>query len=239
MQITNATLGGVDGRYGHILELTPQANQLLARLELAKQLRNEYATAGFVKVDSVLPSDALTAVVTNLLPILSSIAEDVIMLHTPSPEHTLSDGFRFLRVDPYCISHPAVREKMTQVLSKLGLLEFGSLLASKLTPLIRYIVGPVSFRRIYFYVYTEGDYISVHDDHHIGKRVDVQFPITLGTVAGLRVLSDGYLRMHYDSAGSMNVLGPCIWHDVPPILRGASGVDPHRFNMGFRFTPDE
>ena len=66
----------------------------------------------------------------------------------------------------------------------------------------------------------------------------MQFPITCGSVGGVRVLSDGFLRMHYDAAGSMNILGPGVWHDVPPLLRGESGVDPYRVNIGFRFTPD-
>src|SRR5262249_18724187 len=143
------------------------------------------------------------------------------------------------RVDPHCTRHPETREKLSLLLNSLGLTEFTSFLGGKLTPLIRYIAGPVNFRRGYFYLYDEGDYISVHDDHHVGARVDVQFPVSFGTSGGIRVLSEGFLRMHYDSAGSMNVLGPRIWHDVPPLLRGVSGNDPRRVNIGLRFTPDE
>ena len=62
-----------------------------------------------------------------------------------------------------------------------------------------------------FYIYNEGDYISVHNDHHVGQRVDVQLPVTLGTVAGVRVLSNGFLRTHYDTVGAMNVPGTRTW----------------------------
>ena len=155
------------------------------------------------------------------------------MQQEPTPHGRLSDGARFRRVDPYCAPQP---EKLTRLLAALGLTDFGFRLASKLTPLIRHIAGPVTFRRLYFYLYKEEDYLSVHDDRHVGARVDVQFPVTLGTIAGVRVLSDGLLRVHYDSPGSMNVLGPCVWHDVPPLLRGVSGIEPQRLNIGLRFT---
>jgi hypothetical protein len=231
--ITHTALARLGDRYDQILELTPEADHLLGRLELARQIHSNYASTGFVKVDKVLPEEALIALVIDLLPILSPIAQEVILRQEPTPQGTLSDGARFRRVDPYCAQQP---EKLTQLLASLGLNEFGSLLASKLTPLIRYIAGPVTFRRLYFYLYKEGDYLSVHDDRHVGARVDVQFPVTLGTTGGMRVLSDGLLRIHYDSAGSMNVLGPCVWHDVPPLLRGLSGIEPQRVNVGLRFT---
>lgn len=236
--ITSEALAGLDGRCAQILSLTTEANQLLADLRLAEPIRSEYAEAGFVKVPNVAPAGALTGLLTDLLPILSPIAEEVSLLHAPTAQHTLSDGARFRRVDPHFARQPATREKLTCLLDSLGLLEFGFLLGTKLTPLIRYVVGPVSFQRVYFYLYREGDYISVHDDHHVGARVDVQFPVSIGTVAGVRVLSEGFLRMHYDSPGSMNILGPCVWHDVPPVLRGLAGVDPQRINIGLRFARD-
>jgi hypothetical protein len=231
--ITKTALSQLGDRYDQILELTPEADHLLGQLELARQIHSDYASTGFVKVHKVLPEEPLIALVNDLWPILSPIAQVVIMHQQPTPDGKLSDGARFRRVDPYCAPQS---EKLTQLLEALGLTEFGSLLASKLTPLIRFIAGPVTFRRGYFYLYKEEDYLSVHDDYHVGKRVDVQFPVTLGTTAGVRVLSDGLLRVHYDSPGSMNVLGPCVWHDVPPLLRGVSGIEPQRLNIGLRFT---
>jgi hypothetical protein len=35
----------------------------------------------------------------------------------------------------------------------------------------------------------------------------------------------------------MNVLGPRVWHDVPPLLRASNGADPQRLNIGLRFIP--
>jgi hypothetical protein len=239
MPITHAALSGLDACFENVLELTAEADRFLHEPESAEAIREEFATCGFVKVPAILPAEAHTALMAALWPILSPIAEQVTLLHVPRPEHALSDGARFWRVDPYCFRHPVIREKMSDLLGKLGLVEFGSLLAEKLTPLIRYVAGPLTFRRVYFYLYKEGDYISVHDDHHVGQRVDVQFPLTLGACAGIRVLSDGFLKMHYDSAGAMNILGPCVWHDVPPLTRGVAGIVPQRFNIGFRFTPDD
>jgi hypothetical protein len=238
IRVTAATLDTVDARYGEVLALTPHGRRLLATPRLAEPLREAYRAARFVTIADVLPAEPFAALVIGLLPMLTPVAEQVVMRHVPNPDHTLSDGFRFARVDPDRLSHPDTGAKLRELLRRLGLVEFASQLASQLTPLIRFIAGPVGFRRVYFYIYREGDYISVHDDHQVGDRLDTQFPVSLGTNAGLRVLEGGYLRMHYDACGSMNVLGPCVWHDVPPIVRDSSGADPMRFNMGFRFTPE-
>jgi hypothetical protein len=142
-------------------------------------------------------------------------------------------------VDPHTNHDHAIREKLAVLLDQLGFAQFGALLAARLTPLIRKIVGQVSYRRVYFYFYKEGDYITAHDDHQVGARVDVQFPLTLRSSGGIRLLKGGFLEMQYDRAGSMNLLGPSIWHDVPPLMRSATGEDPLRINLGFRFTPDD
>jgi hypothetical protein len=237
MEINASMLDTANRCYGEILQLTPRAAELMARQESLAALRKEYAGARFVAVRDVLPPDSFTTLVTTLLPLFSAIAEPVTMRHTAGASGALSDGFRFLRIDPECALSAETGGKLARLLSVLGILDFASLLAHRLSPLVRCIAGPVSFRRAYFYLYREGDYISVHDDRQVGDRVDVQFPVTLGAEAGIRILADGFLEMRYDEVGSMNVLGPCTWHDVPPLLRSASGVDPVRFNMGFRFTP--
>ena len=71
----------------------------------------------------------------------------------------------------------------------------------------------------------------------MGRRVDVQFPVTMGGSGGLRVLRDGLFEMHYDAAGTANILGPAMWHEVPPLMRSGA-VEPFRLNLGLRFTPD-
>src|SRR5258708_7213531 len=215
--LTGVSLEGIDQRYSEILNLTSHANKLLAELDNAADARKEYESTGFVKVRDIVPPDALAGLATDLLPTLAAVSEKVEMLQEPGSQNTLSDGARFRRVDPYCIHNPDTRQKLVLLLERLGLVDFSSSLALKLTPLIEYICGRVSYKRTYFYIYGEEDYISVHNDHHVGSRVDVQFPIALGTVAGVRVLSGGSLRMQYDAVRSMNVLGPCVWHDVPPV----------------------
>ena len=231
--ITQETLSGLDGHYEEILQLTPEARDRLAHIESSHALHRAFASGGFVTVERVLPAGPFVALVRDLLPILSAIAEPITLRHEPTAQGTLSDAARFWRVDPYC-SHDG--EKLRELLGRLGVLQFASDLTSKLMPLIHAIAGPVDYQRTYWYLYKEGDYLSVHDDRHVGARIDVQFPLTLGSVGGVRVLEDGFLRMHYDSPGSMNILGPGIWHDVPPLLRTEFGLEPRRVNLGFRFV---
>jgi len=208
---------------------------MLSDLPRAKKLRDAYQRLGFVKVSSVLPASPFSEFFALLLPLLSRICEEVSQKHQVQSGNVLSDAWRFRRIDPYCLRNPVTREMMSTLLEDIGLSSFTSMLASKLTPLVGYIVGPVRYTRSYFYLYLEGDYISVHDDHHVGDRVDVQFPVSIGTVGGIRILSDGFLTMFYDDIGSMNILGPRVWHDVPPIMRISSSVDPTRLNLGLRF----
>jgi hypothetical protein len=237
MLLSEASLSELQRHYDQILGLTPHVTRLLADLDLAQELRERYASARFARIEDVVPSQSLSVVATTLASILEPVIEEVTARHEAGPDGTLSYGSRFRRLDPACLGNPATREKLELLLDRLGLVAFGSALGLKLTPLIRRIVGDVSYRRAYLYVYEEGDYISAHDDHHVGNRIDVQFPLTVSGVGGIRVLSDGLLRMHYDVPGTMNILGPSMWHDVPPLLRTAATM-PRRVNLGLRFTPD-
>ena len=230
-------LEAIHGRYARVLALGANGQRMTLSPGEAEHSRQEYARARFVSIPDILPSDQYGALVQAVLPLLSPLAERLSMRHERA-KHGLSDGFRFARLDPELSGHPQLSEKLKEILQRLGLVEFAATLASQLTPLIRFVAGPVSFRRAYFYLYREGDYISVHDDHQVGARVDVQFPVSIGTRAGIRVLEDGFLRMRYDEPGSMNILGPAVWHDVPPILSSDAGTEPLRFNMGYRFMPD-
>jgi hypothetical protein len=235
-QATQTALVELEACYARVLE---QAARLGDDPKAWAAGRDEFAAFGFAKLDNVLAADALLALVQRLLPFFLPVAELVAMRQVPQADHRLSDGVRFWRVDPHTRLDPEIREKLTLLLDGLGFVQFGALLASKLTPVIRHVAGPVSYRRVYFYIYKEGDYISVHDDHHVGARVDVQFPLTLLSSGGIRVLKDGFLETYYDRAGSMNLLGPRVWHDVPPLLRAPAGEEPLRVNLGFRFTPDD
>ena len=223
--------------YQAVLRLTPGTNAMLADLETAGRLRERYAATRFARLDDVLPGAALTGLAATLHDILRPLAEVVVFRHQPATQDTLSFGGRFHRVDAACAPGPDSRAKLEQLLDILGLTAFSVELGAKLTPLVRAIVGDVRYRRSYLYFYEDGDYIGAHDDSHVGHRVDVQFPITIDGVGGIRVLSDGLFRMHYDMPGAMNILGPSMWHDVPPVL-ALSGAPPRRVNLGFRFTPE-
>lgn len=238
MKINSTDFGRLDGLYDGLLALTPRAREMLADPSRAEEAQREYAEVGFVTVADVLPAAAWTELATLLLPILSVVAEPVTMRHRPESGTVLSDGSCFRRVDPHCIRVPETRATMALLLDKLGLSSLGAMLATELTPLVRAVAGPLCYQHNYFYLYEEGDYISVHNDHQVGDRVDVQFPVSLDTVGGIRILDGGLLRMRYDRAGAMNILGPRVWHDVPPLLRANHKRAPHRFNMGFRFVPE-
>lgn len=237
MDVAVAALGTVGRCYEQLLAFSSNAAGRLGGEEIDR-LRDQYATVGFVKVERVLPARVFVEFARSLIPIVAPIAADVVIKHEVRGQNSLSDGAQFRRVDPECMGSTMAGKALQRVFDALGITQFGSRLGASVLPLVSRIVGPVSYRRLYFYLYEEGHYISAHNDHHVGPRVDVQFPVSLATVAGVRVLADGLFRIHYDSPGSMNVLGPCVWHDVPPIVRSASGRAPLRFNMGLRFMPD-
>src|SRR6185312_13136889 len=111
--------------------------------------------------------------------------------HAATEDGGLTDGASFARLDPTCSPR---RASMEHLLELVGLAGFGRLLGERLTPLIRRLAGDVRYERVYCYLYAAGDYVSVHDDHHVGDRVDVQFAVSLHSVGGLRVLEDGLLR---------------------------------------------
>ena len=206
---------------------------------LAQQAQAMYRAQGFAAVPDVLQPAAWQSLAEDLWPTLRQVSEAVTLLQEEQDPTELSDGASFRRVDPYCLRNPGTRQMLEQLLDRLGLTAMATHVARQVTPLVREIAGPVSYRRFYFYLYEEDDYISTHNDHQVGNRVDVQFPVSLATCGGLRVLSNGLLRMHYDVPGAMNVLGPRVWHEVPPLLRGPEQTAaPRRFNMGFRFLPE-
>jgi hypothetical protein len=225
-------LGRLEDHFRQIL--TSMRDPLAAFVDGTLPADGHYASTGFVKVHGVLPAESFTALVDDLLPVLGAVAEPVLLRHQPTLHGGLSDGACFARIDPGCSSESGM---LSRLFDMLGLHAFGALLAARVSPLVRHLAGDVNYKRLYCYVYREGDYVSVHDDHHVGDRVDVQFAHSEGSHGGLRVLTDGLLQMQYDRPGSMNVLGPRVWHDVPPLLRASDGVDPQRLNLGLRFIP--
>jgi hypothetical protein len=211
------------------------AMRALASERQLQDLRAEYERRGFVQVADVLPRDPLALLADHLIAILSPLAMEVSTLHQVDDEGRLTHGHRFARFDPESPADPETRQRMRLLLDRLGVNEFTRLVAERLSPVIGAIAGAVVYRRTFFNLYDEGDYIGVHDDRHMGDRVSVYFPVPLAAQGALRILKDGHLHVRYDVIGAMNVLGPRVWHEVPPLLRGSSGTPPKRLNIVLKF----
>ncbi|MDI6103343.1 hypothetical protein QLQ12_32515 [Actinoplanes sp. NEAU-A12] len=199
-------------------------------------LRADYERSGFVQVAGMLAAEPLAELADHLLALLSPLAMRVEMRHEVDEAGArLTHGHRFARFDPDSLADPRLRGQMSQLLDRLGVTEFGRLLADRLTPVVGAVAGPVHYRRIFFNLYAEGDYIGPHDDRHMGDRLTVYFPVPRAAPGALRVLRDGHLQLRYDAVGTLNILGPRIWHDVPPLVRDRSGEPPRRLNLVLRY----
>ena len=148
----------------------------------------------------------------------------------------LSTGFKFHNVDP--IRHRGEsRDALVKKYKELGLVEIGRELGEMLTPLIQYIIDePLPYKRVFCFLYCEGDYISPHNDHQTGHRVNAQFPVPMSAVTGFRAMGeDGRLEVYYDKPGCLRILGPFTWHEVLPVLRLTEDVEPRRFLFSLRY----
>jgi hypothetical protein len=125
---------------------------------------------------------------------------------------------------------------MLEAYERLRLHEWGAELSRQVEPILAAVLGQsLTYDRIYFLLYENDDYISTHNDAQTGPRVNVQFPIAIGGVAGLRVL-DWDWHTYRDTAGLLRILGPDVWHEVLP-LTGAP--DAYRLNISLRYWPSE
>jgi hypothetical protein len=227
----------LDDLYGQLLDPHAAPARRLDDERHLRDLRSDFERDGFVQVAGVLPREPLTRLADHLIAILSPLSLDVAMRHDVDDAGRLTHGHRFRRFDPETPADPDNRAKMRLLLDRIGITEFTRILAERLSLLVTAIAGPVVYRRAFFNLYTEGDYIGPHDDGHMGDRVSVYFPVPLGAQGALRVLRDGHLRLWYDVIGAMNVLGPRVWHDVPPLVRDSSGPAPRRLNLVLKFDP--
>ncbi|MFG3505336.1 StsF protein [Streptomyces sp. NPDC047821] len=156
-------------------------------------------------------------------------------------EHTSADGalgygFRLRRIDAKTDS-PARAARVTTVLRDHGLLDWAEHAAHHLLPVVDTITGRrLHFERVFLLVYREGDYIGPHgaeEDTDL-DRFNLQFPLCYGTVGSMRVLREGFLEPMYDRDGDARLLGPRMWHEVPPLLRLPDGPDPLRLVVSLR-----
>ncbi|MFH9424073.1 StsF protein [Streptomyces sp. NPDC017529] len=149
---------------------------------------------------------------------------------------TLGYGFRLLRIDAKSDS-PAHTERVTAVFRAHGLLDWAERTAAELLPLVDRITGrKLRYERVFLLAYREGDYIGPHGAEHDTDldRFNLQFPLCYDTVGSMRILRQGYLEPMYDRDGDARLLGPRMWHEVPPLLRLPGGPDPLRLVVSLR-----
>ena len=137
----------------------------------------------------------------------------------------LLGGARFLRLDP---GHPGLDEQtrpaMAAACRRLGAAEFFGGMRDAARELTDCVLPRYGYERGYFLAYRPGDYLRPHDDRSTGDRVNVQMPVTVGGYAALRTLgAEGFLEPHPDELGTLRILGPTIWHDVPPLITLGGG----------------
>jgi hypothetical protein len=229
-------LDALDVRYAAVLALTPEARALQREPERLAHLAEQYARTGYVRVPHVIEQGALADLAGALWPVLSPLAFQVVVPHV-ARNGVLTSGGRLRRVDARSLDPDGQGGSLEAVLRAIGLTEFGRLLATELAPVLDCVVGPVGYERVFANLYGEGDYLTAHDDDHMGKRLDVNLSVTLDGACGLRVLVDGMLETQYDADGAIGVLGPLVWHEVPPLLRVPGGPPPRRLTITLRYWP--
>ncbi|MCY0945542.1 MULTISPECIES: StsF protein [Streptomyces] len=149
---------------------------------------------------------------------------------------TLGYGFRLLRIDAKSDS-PEHTERVTSVFREFGLLGWAERMAADLLPTVNRITGrELRYERVFLLAYREGDYIGPHgaeQDTDL-NRFNLQFPLCYDSVGSMRILREGYLEPMYDHDGDARLLGPRMWHEVPPLFRLPGGPDPLRLVVSLR-----
>jgi hypothetical protein len=121
---------------------------------------------------------------------------------------------------------------MLDAYTRFDLQAWGAALSRQVEPIVAAVLGDsVTYDRVYFLLYDHDDYIAPHNDAQTGPRVNVQFPLTVGGLAGLRVL-DWTWHTYPDTAGLLRILGPEVWHEVLPLL---GSPDAYRLNISLRY----
>lgn len=205
------------------------------------EIRDEYARMGVVQVDDFADGGTLSELGTKILGILGPYRQQAIKKHVileQGPHHGLATGFSFNFIDPGRVQEPTERAALQKRFTELGIWEMGERLGRQLTPWVVHVIGrPMIFKKIYCFVYEEGDYISPHNDSQTGDRVNVQFPIPIATTTAFRALEEsGRFRLYYDNLGCVRILGPKVWHEVLPVLRQAQAEDPCRLLLSLRYS---
>lgn len=150
----------------------------------------------------------------------------------------LGYGFRLSRLDPKSPS-PSHTARVESVFAEVGLTEWADRMARAAVPFVSTIVGtPLAYERLFLLSYGEGDYIGPHgaEEDSQDNRFNLQFPLCFDAVGCMRVLKNGYLELMYDRDGDARLLGPNMWHEVPPLLRLRDGAEPLRLVVSLRLV---
>ncbi|MBT2899222.1 MULTISPECIES: StsF protein [unclassified Streptomyces] len=198
-------------------------------------LRAHYAAHRCAQIPQVVDVTALRAAVLSAY---GQLREEPVL---DAQEHdsgggSLGYGFRMLRIDAKSDS-PAHTERVTTVFRDHGLLDWAEHAAAQLVPVVEEITGrKLHYERVFLLAYREGDYIGPHgaeEDTDL-DRFNLQFPLCYNSVGSMRILRQGYLEPLYDRDGDARLLGPRMWHEVPPLLRLPDGLDPLRLVVSLR-----
>ncbi|BAG22747.1 MULTISPECIES: hypothetical protein [Streptomyces] len=198
-------------------------------------LRAHYAAHRCAQIPQVVDVTALRAAALSAY---RQLSEEPVL---DAQEHdsgggSLGYGFRMLRIDAKSDS-PAHTERVTTVFRDHGLLDWAEHAASQLVPVVDEITGrKLHYERVFLLAYREGDYIGPHgaeEDTDL-DRFNLQFPLCYNSVGSMRILRQGYLEPLYDRDGDARLLGPRMWHEVPPLLRLPGAPDPLRLVVSLR-----
>lgn len=222
------------------MTITSSGQELLAPpwSSVAIEAKASYERYQFVQIDDFFEPHGLSEVLRPLSDRLRPYATRRIQRHSRGP-NGLGVGHRFSRVDygPHEGAQPAHQLAIGKELSDCGFTEFTRQLGAASKPLIEMIVGrSVSYDRALLLMYDEGDYISHHGDNATVQRIRVQLPFAFHCRTALRVLQDSFLETHYDDPGSLRILGPSLWHEVPPVLADTAGHRARRIVVTLRFA---
>jgi len=191
---------------------------------------------GFAQIPSIIDVDALAVVYRYIFDIASKHFVEFERPERPDLDRQLA-GFRLKRayLEPSSECHISGINDQSWKSLRDQLKQTAIQLTEILQPIINDIAGCYAYQSASIFLYTEGYYAGLHNDAGMGNRLNVQLPLSINTVGGIRILDNERLRMFYDMPGCLNILGPRIWHDIPPILRMPNGDKPLRMNMTLRY----
>ncbi|TCR76741.1 hypothetical protein [Rhizobium sp. BK376] len=196
--------------------------------------RARFEEVGFVQVPDFVEFEALRSLYVDLL--ASSRSKFRIFWQPERPDlNRQKTGNSIKRV--YLVPESdggGIRDDEWCHRQELLNLGFGRI-AQEIQPFVNAIAGSCSYSRSSFFLFEEHDYLGLHNDAKAGDRVNALLPMSINTVGGIRILINERLKMFYDLPGGLNILGPRVWHDVPPIHRFPAQADPVRLNLLMRY----